>query len=56
MYQETAIPRGVAYADSATRALFIRKTYVHLLAAILGFAAIEMYLFSSGIADRLAPA
>lgn len=36
------------------RAAFITRTYVHLFAAILAFAGIEIYLFSSGLAERLA--
>ena len=38
------------------RAAFITRTYVHLFAAILAFAGIEIYLFSSGLAERLAAA
>jgi len=36
------------------RAAFITRTYAHLFAAILAFAGIEIYLFSSGLAERLA--
>ena len=36
------------------RAAFVTRTYVHLFGAILAFAGIEIYLFSSGLAERLA--
>jgi hypothetical protein len=37
-----------------TRADFIRNTYLHLFAAVLGFVAVEVLLFQSGIAARIA--
>jgi len=36
------------------RSAFIWKSYAHVVVAILAFAAIESYLFSSGIAERFA--
>jgi len=36
------------------RSEFIWKCYAHVVGAILAFAGIEAYLFSSGIADRIA--
>ncbi len=36
------------------RATFILRTYQHLLGAIAGFCAIEILLFTSGIADKIA--
>lgn len=48
--------RVVAGLDTATRADFIQKTYVHLFAAILGFIAIEVLLFQSGLAFPIARA
>ena len=36
------------------RSEFIWKCYAHVIGAILAFAGIEAYLFSSGIADRIA--
>lgn len=36
------------------RAAFVTRTYVHLFGAILAFAGIEIYLFSSGLAEQLA--
>lgn len=46
----------VAQQDEATRATFIWRTYLHLAAAVLGFAAVEMFLFSSGLAAPIAEA
>ncbi len=37
-----------------SRSEFIWKCYAHVVGAILAFAGIEAYLFSSGIADRIA--
>jgi len=37
-----------------SRADFIWKCYAHVVVAILAFAAIEAYLFSSGVAARIA--
>jgi uncharacterized protein len=37
-----------------SRSDFIWKCYAHVIGAILAFAGIEAYLFSSGIADRIA--
>ena len=47
---------GNSAADAAPqeRASFIRKTYLHLAAAIFAFILLEMYLFTSGIADVIA--
>lgn len=46
----------VAAQNTDVRADFITKTYTHLFGAILGFVAIEFYLFSSGLAEKLAKA
>lgn len=40
----------------SARAQFIMRTYGHLLAAVLGFTAIEVYLFTSGLAVPIAQA
>jgi uncharacterized protein len=40
--------------DSARRAQFITRTYQHLLGAIVGFTAVEIVLFRSGMAHRMA--
>jgi FtsH-binding integral membrane protein len=44
----------VAALGSDARAQFIWRVYGHVALAILGFAAIESYLFSSGTAQQLA--
>ena len=44
----------VAALSSDARSRFIWRTYGHVAAAILGFAAIESYLFDSGLAEPLA--
>jgi FtsH-binding integral membrane protein len=36
------------------RSAFIWKCYAHVVGAILAFAAIEVYLFQSGVAERIA--
>lgn len=44
----------VAQLSVADRSTFIWKCYAHVVVAILAFAAIEGYLFTSGIAERFA--
>ncbi|MCP3956639.1 MAG: permease [bacterium] len=39
-----------------SRATFIVRTYQHLLGAIIAFAALEVFLFSSGMAETMAQA
>ncbi len=53
---ENALPRNVPVAGLSVdaRATFINKTYQHLLGAIVGFAAIEVWLFTSGLAEKIA--
>ena len=46
----------VASLSVDSRATFINRTYQHLLGAILAFAALEVFLFTSGIAERMAQA
>ena len=48
------VPVSIMKADA--RARFISLTYVHLLFAILGFAGIEVALFQSGMAVKIAEA
>lgn len=48
--------RPVGQADMSTRATFITRTYVHLFGAIIAFTLIEVLLFTSGAADRIAEA
>jgi len=53
--QDNLNPASVAQAQAVeTRSQFIWKCYAHVVGAILAFAAIEAYLFSSGIAERIA--
>ncbi len=48
----TGIP--VAELDQETRAQFIWRTYLHVALAIVAFALVEVVLFRSGIAERIA--
>lgn len=41
--------------DISDRTEFMRQTYSHLLLAILGFIAIEAFLFNSGLATKIVP-
>lgn len=43
----------VAQARPSDRALFIRRTYLHLAGAVGAFIGIEFLLFASGIAAAL---
>ncbi len=52
--QETFAPTRVV--DTEERATFIMRTYIHLFGAILLFAAIEVFLFKSGLATPIAEA
>lgn len=53
-YQSSNPFVSVAQAAPATRAEFIRKTYMHLAMAILAFIGFEFFLFSTGIAHQIA--
>ena len=44
----------VSQASVEDRSAFIWRSYAHVVVAILAFAALEGYLFSSGIAERYA--
>jgi len=46
----------VAALDTQARSAFIWRTYGHVAGAILGFGAIETYLFDNGIGQRMAQA
>lgn len=48
--------RSVASLGVDARAAFISRTYAHLFAAILGFAAVEVLLFQTGLAAGIAEA
>ena len=47
--------QAVENLDVESRATFITRTYTHLLGAILAFTGLEVALFTSGIADSIAP-
>lgn len=46
---------AVAHSESSTRGSFIKKTYLHLVLAILAFVGFEMVWFSTGIVEVFAP-
>ncbi|MEX0790555.1 MAG: Bax inhibitor-1 family protein [Actinomycetota bacterium] len=46
----------VASLDASARTRFISRTYGHLLAAIAAFTAIEVFLFTTGMAETIAEA
>ncbi|MFC1850785.1 Bax inhibitor-1 family protein [candidate division CSSED10-310 bacterium] len=49
-------PMPVMALGVDARATFINRTYMHLLGAIIGFTLIEIFLFTSGLAEVLARA
>ncbi|MBX2822805.1 MAG: Bax inhibitor-1 family protein [Rhodothermaceae bacterium] len=55
-YGMPAASMPVAYASVEERADFITKTYMHLFGAMIAFTLIEVYLFTSGLADVIAGA
>ncbi|MEO1085622.1 MAG: permease, partial [Acidobacteriota bacterium] len=46
----------VSQVGVETRATFITKTYAHLLGAIFAFVGLEVFLFTSGLAEPIASA
>jgi FtsH-binding integral membrane protein len=59
MYEQTQGYAGyqpVGAIDSTRRAQFIARTYQHLLVAIIGFTAVEMVFFQTGLARPMAQA
>ncbi len=54
MQQQVNYVGPVAQASVEDRSDFIWKCYAHVVGGILAFAGIEAYLFSSGIAERIA--
>jgi uncharacterized protein len=56
MQQAQSLPNytPVSALSTDARSRFIWRTYGHVAASILGFAAIESYLFDSGLAEPLA--
>lgn len=47
------VPTAIGVGDVAERTTFIRKTYAHVLGAVVGFIAIEAALFNLGIAEGM---
>jgi hypothetical protein len=47
---------AVSGLDASRRSLFIQRTYQHLFAAIVGFAAVETFFFRTGLAYPMAQA
>lgn len=56
MFKHESTFGAVEHAAPSMRAEFIRKTYLHLAGAILGFVLIQAFLFSSGLAITIAQA
>jgi FtsH-binding integral membrane protein len=55
MQENLTYVRPVSEATVEDRSNFIWKCYAHVVGGILAFAAIEYYLITSGVAERLAP-
>lgn len=53
---EAQVWNSVSTASTDERVAFIRKTYAHLLFAILAFVGIEVALFATGLAEVIAQA
>lgn len=53
---DTVSGNVVAYAPADVRGTFVRRSYMHAIGGIIGFAAIEWFLFSSGMAWPMAEA
>ena len=53
---DTLLRPPVAALGDDARAAFLTRTYTHLLGAILLFAGIEIFLFTSGLAEPIARA
>lgn len=47
---------AVSSLDATRRSVFIHRTYQHLFAAIVGFAAVETFFFRTGLAYPMAQA
>ena len=55
-YGSTYAPRPVEVLGENARAAFIVRTYNHLLAAVVGFVAVEYFFFTTGLAEVMARA
>ncbi|HEX6928500.1 MAG TPA: Bax inhibitor-1 family protein [Gammaproteobacteria bacterium] len=51
---DTVSGNVVAYAPAAVRGAFVRRAYMHAIGGIVGFAAVEWFIFSSGWAMPIA--
>lgn len=56
MNQYTSHGAAVIDLPASTRSTFINRTYAHLTGAIFAFTGIEVALFKSGVAERIAGA
>ncbi len=54
MQDKLSYQAPVAKLAAADRSQFIWKCYAHVIGAVLAFAAISAYLFSTGISERIA--
>jgi FtsH-binding integral membrane protein len=52
-YQASPYGEIAARAETDERVAFIRKTYAHLLGAVLAFCALEVFYFQSGLVERM---
>lgn len=50
---DTLSPTPAGLLSQNERGQFIMRTYTHLLGAVMAFAAIEIYLFQSGMAEAI---
>ncbi len=53
-YPVTDLTNPVALESSDAGAIFISRTYAHLMGAILAFTLLEVLLFSTGLAESIA--
>lgn len=54
MHDSSLSLKMLSVASEDERTIFIKKTYLHVALAVLGFILIEMIFFTSGIADAIA--
>jgi FtsH-binding integral membrane protein len=52
-YQSSPWGDVAARAETTERATFIKKTYLHLLAAVLAFCALEAVYFETGVVETM---
>lgn len=51
---DTVSGNVVAYAPAAVRGTFVRRSYMHAIGGIIGFAAVEWFIFTQGWAYPMA--